>query len=69
MLFIGLKAHEDWSGFFYPLFWSHLKWIMQFAGLEALHWVTESYYSLSSWQILGMSARGTYFSLFSKFKL
>lgn len=69
MLFIGLKSHEDWSGLFCSLFWSYLKWIMQFAGLEALHWATESYYSLSSRQILGISARGTHFSLFSKFNL
>lgn len=37
MLFIGLKSHEDWSGLFCSLCWSHLKWIMWFAGLEALN--------------------------------
>lgn len=39
MLFIGLKSRGDWSGLFCSLFWSHLKWIMQFTGLKALHWV------------------------------
>lgn len=39
MLFIGLKSHEDRSGLFCSLFWSHLEWIMEFAGLEALHWL------------------------------